>query len=32
LHTGDPMATGIVCEALLRPEMLIEVDAWAMIS
>jgi enamine deaminase RidA (YjgF/YER057c/UK114 family) len=25
-----PAATGIVCEALLRPEMLIEVDAWAI--
>ncbi len=27
-----PAATGIVCEALLRPEMLIEVDAWAIVS
>ncbi len=27
-----PAATGIVCEALLRPEMLIEVDAWAVVS
>ncbi len=27
-----PTATGIVCEALLRPEMLIEVDAWAVLS
>ncbi|MBI3328850.1 MAG: hypothetical protein HYZ81_19370 [Nitrospinae bacterium] len=27
-----PAATGIVCEALLRPEMLIEVDAWAVLS
>lgn len=26
-----PVATGIVCEALLRPEMLIEVDAWAVL-
>jgi enamine deaminase RidA (YjgF/YER057c/UK114 family) len=26
-----PAATGIVCEALLRPEMLIEVDAWAIV-
>ncbi|MBI4505010.1 MAG: RidA family protein [Chloroflexi bacterium] len=26
-----PAATGIVCEALLRPEMLIEVDAWAVL-
>ncbi len=26
-----PAATGIICEALLRPEMLIEVDAWAVI-
>ncbi len=26
-----PAATGIVCEALLRPEMLIEVDAWAVV-
>lgn len=26
-----PTATGIVCEALLRPEMLIEVDAWAVL-
>lgn len=26
-----PTATGIICEALLRPEMLIEVDAWAVV-
>ena len=26
-----PAATGIVCEALLRPDMLIEVDAWAIV-
>ncbi|ETX06500.1 RidA family protein [Candidatus Entotheonella palauensis] len=26
-----PAATGIVCEALLRPEMMIEVDAWAVV-
>ncbi|MEE8302253.1 MAG: RidA family protein [Candidatus Tectomicrobia bacterium] len=26
-----PAATGVVCEALLRPEMLIEVDAWAVV-
>ena len=25
-----PAATGIICESLLRPEMLIEVDAWAV--
>ncbi|MBI3966990.1 MAG: hypothetical protein HY329_15255 [Chloroflexi bacterium] len=27
-----PTATGIVCEKLLRPEMLIEVDAWAIVE
>ncbi|ETX01071.1 MAG: hypothetical protein ETSY1_08895 [Candidatus Entotheonella factor] len=26
-----PAATGIICEALLRPEMMIEVDAWAVV-
>lgn len=30
-ETPYPAATGIICEALLRPEMLIEVDAWAVI-
>lgn len=30
-QTPYPAATGIVCEALLRPEMLIEVDAWAVV-
>ncbi len=29
-QTPYPAATGIICEALLRPEMLIEVDAWAV--
>jgi enamine deaminase RidA (YjgF/YER057c/UK114 family) len=28
----QPAATGVICEALLRPEMLIEVDAWAVVS
>jgi len=27
-----PAATGVVCESLLRPEMLIEVDAWAVLA
>jgi enamine deaminase RidA (YjgF/YER057c/UK114 family) len=30
-QTPLPAATGIVCGALLRPEMLIEVDAWAIV-
>lgn len=30
-QTPYPAATGIICEALLRPEMLIEVDAWAVV-
>lgn len=27
-----PSATGVICEGLLRPEFLIEIDAWAVVS
>ena len=27
-----PAATGVICEALLRPEMLIEVDPFAVLD
>jgi enamine deaminase RidA (YjgF/YER057c/UK114 family) len=32
LKTPYPASTGLICEALLRPEMLIEVDPFAILD
>jgi enamine deaminase RidA (YjgF/YER057c/UK114 family) len=32
LYTPYPASTGLICEALLRPEMKIEVDPFAILS